>query len=293
MESLIICPICSKSSFSLFLKANDYFYSHETFQILACDFCGFKFTNPRPEENEINKYYYSDDYISHSNSNKGLLNISYQIIRKFTISYKLKLVLHYKKYGRALDIGCGTGEFLNNLQKNKFEVFGIEPNTHARNYAERKYNIKIIDSDINNMENETFDVITLWHVLEHIHKLNDNISQIKRVIKKEGTLIIAVPNPDSFDSKIYGEFWAAYDLPRHLYHFSKNNVKSLFNKYDFDLIDIKPLIFDSFYISILSEKYKTGKKNIAKAVFNATISNLNAKKSLNYSSLIYIFKSLN
>ncbi len=244
-------------------------------------------------ENLLAKYYDSSEYISHSNAKAGIINNIYQIVREFTIGKKVKFVKRYIKTGQAIDIGCGTGEFLYALSKQNFQTTGIEPNDLARKYAIENYNLNVYtENELDKLESQKYNVISLWHVMEHVYNLNERIEQIKRLLSKDGILIVALPNSDSWDAKYYKKFWAAYDCPRHLYHFNQKSVKDIFSKYGFDVIKIKPMIFDAFYISMLSEKYKTGKSNLVKSVFNGFRSNMYAFfRSKNYSSIIYILKS--
>ncbi len=290
MDVIKNCPVCDSSKFTKFLDSKDFFLTSEEFKIDICTNCGFKFTNPRPDKKALSKYYESIDYISHSNINKGIINKLYRFVRQFTIKNKIRLITKFVNEGNVLDIGCGSGEFLNELKKQNWNVTGIEPNESVRKFAAENYGINALEeSDLNNLEKNSFDVITLWHVLEHVFDIEERILQIKKILSKNGILIVALPNPDSLDAKIYGKYWAAYDLPRHLYHFNKATVERLFNKYGFSIIKLKPMFFDSFYVSMLSEKYKTGKVNYPKAFFNGLKSNLFAAfNNKNYSSIIYI-----
>ncbi len=291
MENSDKCIICGSNDFELFLKCRDYFLSQEEFNIMKCKNCGHKFTYPVPAN--IDKYYESDKYISHSDSKKGLVDFLFQLVKNYTLPRKFLLVNKYSKGKKILDIGCGTGDFLNLFNKKGWETHGIEPNEKARNFANSKHNLLNIKDDnyIKCIENEYFDVITMWHVLEHVPSVNEKLDDIKRILKTDGILIIAVPNADSFDAKIYSEFWAGYDIPRHLYHFTINTIDKLLAKHRFSISKIIPMKFDSYYISLLSEKYKNHKTNFFKALCNGLRSNIYAlKNDNNYSSLIFIIK---
>lgn len=292
MEHLEHCPVCQSQNFEEYLTIKDYTVSQEQFKIVTCKKCGFKFTNSRPDKNGIDKYYQAESYISHTNTSKGLISKIYQEVRKFTLKGKLNLINSLSpKKGKLLDVGCGTGMFLNIARQNGWNVNGIEPDAGARAMAEEINQIEIKKEILNAFQSETFDIISLWHVLEHIHLLNETIEYLKVRLSQDGSLIIAVPNHESKDAEIYQEQWAAYDVPRHLYHFSQHSIKELFAKHGFELKKTLPMKFDSFYVSMLSTKYQTGKINYLKALVDGLKSNLNARKqNQNYSSLIYVFK---
>jgi ubiquinone/menaquinone biosynthesis C-methylase UbiE len=292
MEYLNQCPICDGREFTLLMECKDYTVSRETFKIVSCNQCGFKFTNPRPHEADLGKYYKSEDYVSHSNTKKGFINSTYQSVRKYTLLKKLQLISKYYKTGKILDIGCGTGEFLHTCKNAKWETTGIEPDDEARKMAIKNYGLDVrAELDLKNLEDSSFDIISMWHVLEHVPKLNERVKELKRLIKPNGIIIIAVPNSDSRDAKIYKEEWAAYDVPRHLYHFRPKDIDALFQKYSMKVFRIQPMIFDSFYVSMLSEKNATGKINILRSTWNGLSSNLAALiNGKTYSSQIYLIR---
>jgi 2-polyprenyl-3-methyl-5-hydroxy-6-metoxy-1,4-benzoquinol methylase len=292
MKTLSICPLCNATQFLPFIICKDHTVSRETFNIVKCESCGFKFTNPRPEENNLGDYYKSEDYVSHSNTKKGFINSTYQLVRKYTLLKKLQLLSSYFKTGKLLDIGCGTGEFLNICKSAKWNTLGIEPDVGARKMAVENFGLDVREEiEIKNIESESFDVITMWHVLEHVPQLNERIEDLKRLIKPNGIIIIAVPNCNSLDAKIYKENWAAYDVPRHLYHFTPKDVEHVFKNHDLKLFRILPMIFDSFYVSMLSEKIKTGKTNFIRSMWNGFRSNISAiKTGKTYSSQIYLIR---
>jgi 2-polyprenyl-3-methyl-5-hydroxy-6-metoxy-1,4-benzoquinol methylase len=292
MHKLSNCPVCNSVQFSPFLECKDNTVSRETFQIVACNSCGFKFTNPRPEIEDLGKYYKSEDYVSHSNTNKGFINSTYQSVRKYTLLKKLQLISKYYKTGKILDIGCGTGEFLNTCKNAKWQTMGIEPDDDAREMAIKNYGLDVRkESELSTLENESFDIISMWHVLEHVPNLNERVEELKRLIKPRGIIIIAVPNCNSLDAKIYKENWAACDVPRHLYHFTPKDIETLFRNHGLKMFRILPMIFDSFYVSMLSEKIRTGKTNIIRAMWNGLRSNASALKTgKTYSSQIYLIR---
>lgn len=285
------CPVCSGADSTNIITLKDHSISGETFHISQCKTCGFRYTNPIPSEDTIGKYYQSENYISHSDTNKGIINKLYHLVRKQSLKSKLKLVNQAsKEKGTILDIGCGTGYFLQACKEDGWKIDGMEPDPGARAIAEKNTS-QTLHHEIFSIQGEKkYDVITLWHVLEHVHKLNESIQHIHKLLKDNGRLIIAVPNCSSWDSEVYKEFWAAYDVPRHLYHFTPPDMDKLLKKHNFQKTDTKPMIFDSFYVSMLSDKYKFGKTNYIRAFFNGFVSNLKASGTKNYSSLIYLFK---
>ena len=292
MENLTSCPLCKSTKFSSKIDSFDYFLSKEPFNIAKCDSCGFLFTNPRPFQENASKYYESEEYLSHNQNNQGLLSQLYKLVRNYNVKQKSRLIQKYAGEKTILDIGCGTGEFLNELKNRDFQVQGIEVNSSARNFARNFHKLEVYrDLNTANFNPDSFGVITMWHVLEHVYHLHETINEIKRILKDNGTLIVALPNPESYDANLYGKFWAGYDLPRHIYHFSSSNVKNLFNAHGFKVINIKPMYFDAYYVSLLSEKYIAGHMNYFKAFYRASLSNFKAMTgSGNYSSLIYILK---
>lgn len=284
------CPICFTQTFTEFLCCKDYTVSGEEFSIEKCNECGFVFTNPIPKESQIGNYYESDDYISHSNTTKGIVNKLYQLVRNYTIQKKIKLLVSLSKERKLLDIGSGTGEFLSASKSHGFDIQGIEPSPNGRAAAKNNHNIETFpEEQLAKYQNGTFDFITMWHVLEHVYHLNERIEEIQRLLADEGHLIVAVPNLMSHDAQKYGKYWAAYDVPRHLYHFSPKDIDALFEKHGFKLQKILPMPFDSFYVSMLSEKYRSGKTNLIRAIYNGLISNLKAGKK-QWSSQIYVLQ---
>lgn len=272
-----------------YLVCKDYLVSGESYELLYNQEYDMLVTSPIPSD--LNKYYESEEYQSHSDDNSGLFNYIYQTVKQYSFKKKLSLFNTNKSEKKLLDIGAGTGEFLKFCEEYGWNVNGVEPSKKARTIAKEK-RIELYEK-LNYYSKQSFDVITMWHVLEHVPNLFEEISQIKKILKEDGTLIIAVPNFKSFDAKLYKEHWAAFDVPRHLWHFSQNAINSIFNQYDLEVVKTKPLIFDAFYISMMSEKHKTGKMNFLKSFANGLRSNLKSGKNKEYSSLIYVLKHKN
>jgi len=289
-ENLKSCPVCYSLLFRHVLVCKDYTVSGQEFQIVHCESCGFKFTNPRPSPTEIGIYYQSEEYISHSNTNKGVVNKAYQTVRNYTLKDKLRLINSLNTEKTLLDIGCGTGMFLKKCREAGWQVKGTEPDNRTRQVAVSNSQADIQPDFLEAFSDQQFDIITMWHVLEHVHQLDDTVKKLYTNTKTNGKLIIAVPNADSYDAQKYQEYWAAYDVPRHLYHFNQKTLKQLIEKFGFQIEKVKPMYFDAFYISMLSTKYRSGKINYAEAFKTGLQSNNWASKNgQNYSSLMYIF----
>ena len=270
------------------LKIKDFLVSGEQFSLVKNEEHGFLQTFPQPEVEELSKYYESEAYISHTDSKKGLLDFLYQRVKRYSINKKVSLINKLNVgSGSLLDVGAGTGDFLKVAQDKGWKISGIEPSEKAREIAKEK-NIQLKES-IEEFVDEKFDVVTLWHVLEHLPNLDASIQKIESLIADGGVLIIAVPNFNSYDAIRYQNFWAAYDVPRHLWHFSQNSIRSIFSS-ELKLVKTKPMLFDAFYVSLLSEKYKTGNNFSLRAFWVGFRSNLAAMKSGEFSSLIYCFK---
>ncbi len=270
------------------MKVNDFSVSQETFELqYNPEYDLFK-TVPVPSD--LNKYYQSEDYISHTDSKRSLFEKLYHLVRQYTLSQKERLITSFAtKKGNLLDIGAGTGDFLSFAKSKNWKVVGIEPSPKAKEIAQKK-GVSFVENTEEFSDN-SFDVITMWHVLEHVEDLDKQLSELKRISKPGGIVIIAVPNFKSYDANYYKEYWAAYDVPRHIWHFSKTAIIKLFLEKEFQLLKIRPMYFDSFYVSLLSEKYKTGKMNFIKAFFVGLFSNLKGMSSKEFSSHIYVLKN--
>ncbi|POY38936.1 methyltransferase [Solitalea longa] len=292
MEEILRSPI-NNNELAEFITATDYMVSGNDFSIKIDEETGLLVTTPRPKEEELGKYYDSKDYISHTDGNESFFEKIYNQVRNYTLKKKLKLVASKHAKGALLDVGCGTGAFLQTCLLAKWDVTGVEPDSKAATLAKAKVTVPIHSSLFEiALDGKQFDVITMWHVLEHVPDLNHTIDRLKSLLSPQGVLIIAVPNYNSYDALHYGRFWAAYDVPRHLYHFSQPSIKALFGNHDFELKETNSMVFDSFYISLLSEQYKTGRKKWFSAFLMGLESNIKAQQTGEYSSLIYVFNKM-
>ncbi|OSZ80111.1 methyltransferase type 12 [Chitinophagaceae bacterium IBVUCB2] len=286
------CPVCDSTKLKPVLSAKDYTVSTELFEIAECQSCTLRFTQNIPDEDSIGPYYKSENYISHSNTDKGFINQLYQSVRKKTLLQKRKLIINTTglSRGNLLDVGSGTGAFANEMKQQGWQVTALEPDAGAKAVAKQLYGLEL--SDIKQLYQQpagSFDAITLWHVLEHVHELHAYVQQLKLLLKPNGKIFIAVPNYTSTDATIYGEYWAAYDVPRHLYHFSPLSMQKLMAKHGLKVKEYKAMWYDSFYISMLSSKYKNGSTNLIAAFFNGLRSNFIAFGDVKKcSSVIYI-----
>ncbi len=281
------------SESTIYLSVKDHSISSEEFQLLVNNEFGYLETSPQPSSEKLPKYYKSKDYISHTDTKRNLFEKVYHVIRGISLKRKLKLINSFSSQGKKLlDVGCGTGYFLQIAKQNDWTVSGIEPNEKAREIANIKTNNSVYNIEqLLEFPKQSFDVISLWHVLEHLPNLEVQVSTLKSLLKENGRLLIAVPNYKSYDAKYYKNFWAAFDVPRHLWHFSRESISKLFSKENMKVVETYPMKFDSYYVSLLSEKYKSGWMNIFNAFRIGFTSNIKAKRSGEYSSLIYVIKN--
>ncbi|MEO6915155.1 MAG: class I SAM-dependent methyltransferase [Chitinophagaceae bacterium] len=288
------CPACGSTSLRPAITAKDYTVSGEVFSIVECGDCTLRFTQDVPSQENIGKYYQSSAYISHTDTREGIINSVYHRVRNHTLEQKKKLIAGTigKSSARLLDIGAGTGAFASYMQRGGWEVTALEPDAVTRRRAmEINKQILLPAENLYSLPKSSFYAITMWHVLEHVHTLHEYLAQISTLLADGGYLFIAVPNYTSEDARYYREFWAAYDVPRHLYHFSPASMRSLVEKHGLTVTDIKPMWFDSFYVSMLSEQYKNGKARNIYAFFEGLKSNLAAiQQQDKCSSLIYLIK---
>lgn len=291
METVTVCPACGGSTFTTLFSCTDHLVSQNPFQLVECSTCNLRITSPRPDRSSIGSYYQSEEYVSHSGTNKGLINRLYHVVRQHAIKQKFKLINSLSKGNTVLDIGAGTGDLLAHLKGQGMEVSGVEPDSNARKVAKERNDLDLQRLDFLEEPGHSFDVISMWHVLEHIDQPQDLLSKLHGMLKGGGALVVAVPNHKSKDASIYGSDWAAYDVPRHLFHFSKGDITRLATNAGFSVETIMPMYFDAYYVSMLSEKNSGG--NLIRAVFNGWRSNVNAQmRSGEFSSLIYVLRPI-
>lgn len=288
------CPACGSSTIQEALKAKDHTVSNEIFAIWECGNCTLRFTQDVPNAATIGPYYQSSAYVSHSDTKEGLVNRLYHFVRGITLKSKRNIIQQHTELakGSLLDIGAGTGAFAYTMQQGNWQVTGLEPDATARQVAKSKLGLELQAADtIYTLPSHQFDAITMWHVLEHVHDLHGYLERFVDILKPNGKVFIAVPNYTSKDAATYKEHWAAYDVPRHLYHFSPKSVEMLAASKGFAVKAFLPMWYDSFYVSMLSEQCRNGKPNLLSASWNGLMSNLkalfNVKKC---SSVIYLLE---
>ena len=288
------CPLCGGTHLERALTCVDHYATGEVFHLCRCSECGFLFTQDFPVEAEIGRYYATPDYISHSDTRKGVMNSVYHWVRAYMLGRKARLVMReaHRKTGHLLDIGTGTGYFPATMKRRGWTVEAVEKNEGARRFAAEHFGLDVRpEGELQGMKTESFDVITLWHVMEHLEHLNETWETLSRILQDRGILVIAVPNPSSFDARKYGAMWAAWDVPRHLWHFTPSAMQQFGAKHGFVLAERHPMPFDAFYVSMLTEKYKQSRSPFFKGLligFEAWMATLTRKEQS--SSMIYVFR---
>lgn len=290
------CPVCNSTHINPLVTVKDHSVSGESFVVWQCSQCNLRFTQDAPDADSIGPYYKSENYISHTNTSKGFINKAYQTVRTYTLKQKAKLIQKYtgQQQGKLLDVGAGNGAFLLQMKKEGWEITGVEPDADARKVALKDFGLPLLEAGcMQTLPPAQFDAITLWHVLEHVHDLHGQVEHLKSLLKQRGKLFIAVPNYSALDADIYKLYWAAYDVPRHLYHFTPSAMQALMQRHGLKIIATKPMWFDSFYISLLSSKYKNGSSRLLGAFISGLRSNIKALSSKDRcSSLIYIIQKV-
>lgn len=284
------CPYCQNPVSTPYLKVRDEFLTKEPFEILECSTCHLLYTSPRPAPDRIGAYYQSDEYLSHQENKSGFIPKIYEAVKSVNLKRKFRLATEGLPVGKMLEIGCGVGDFLLLAKNNGWDITGIEPSANAKAIAQQRLGFLPLDpSETASLDSYSFDVITMWHVLEHVDNLMEQAMQIARLLKPHGRLVIAVPNYQSYDAIYYKEKWAAWDVPRHLNHFNQDTLCRIFADPLFKFIDCQGLKWDSYYISYLSEKYLDHRLPLVRGVMRGAISNVKAHRSGMYSSLVYRF----
>ena len=285
------CPWCDSDKAQINLWLKDEFLTKEDFHICECLNCGLLYTMPRPDKDHIGAYYKSEDYYSHKENTKGFVPKLYERIKKNNLKNKYQLATKSLSVGKMLEIGCGVGDFLHTAEEHGWECIGVEPSEEAKAIATKRTKASVLSSEeLESLADEQFDLITMWHVLEHVDDLRWEMDQLQRLIKPHGRIVIAVPNYKSYDGQYYKEHWAAYDVPRHLNHFNRTVLTKMFKTKGLELKKMDKLKWDAYYISYMSEQYRIHSLPLVRGAFRGLISNSKARKSGEWSSLVYIFE---
>ena len=285
------CPWCDSDKAQINLWLKDEFLTKEDFHICECLNCGLLYTMPRPDKDHIGAYYKSEEYYSHQENTKGFIPKLYERVKRVNLKHKYQLATKGLTCGKLLDIGCGVGDFLHTAEEHNWECTGVEPSEEAKKIAQKRTKATIVSSDaLEDIQNEYFDVITMWHVLEHVDDLKWQVAQLQRLVKRNGHIVIALPNYKSYDGQHYKELWAAYDVPRHLNHFNRNTLTKIFKSKGLELVKMDKLKWDAYYISYMSEQYKHHSLPLIRGAFFGWISNIKARKTGEWSSLVYVFE---
>ena len=285
------CPWCGSDKAQINLWLRDEFLTKEDFHICECLNCGLLYTMPRPDKDKIGDYYKSEEYYSHQENKKGFIPKVYERVKKVNLKHKYKLATKGLSVGKVLDIGCGVGDFLHTAELHGWTCMGVEPSEDAKAIAQKRMSGKIISSEeLEKLPDGSFDLITMWHVLEHVDDLKWQVAQLQRLVKPSGRVVIALPNYKSYDGQYYKELWAAYDVPRHLNHFNKTTLTKIFKTNGLSLVELDKLKWDAYYISYMSEQYKLHSLPLVRGAYRGWISNCKARRSGEWSSLVYVFE---
>lgn len=285
------CPWCGSENAQLHLELKDLFLTQEPFKILECKECGLLYTTPRPNKDEIGRYYKSEEYYSHQENKEGFIPKVYEKVKSVNLKNKYGIATEGKEKGKALDIGCGVGDFLHTMEQHGWDCTGVEPSEDAKVIAKKRIKGQLLSSEEQeNLPDSSFDLITMWHVLEHVDDIRWQIQQLHRLCKPGGRIIIALPNYKSYDGQYYKAEWAAYDVPRHLNHFNKETLIKILEESGLRHVKTEKLVWDAYYISYMSEKYRKHSIPLLRGAFRGLVSNCKARKTGEWSSLVYVFE---
>jgi 2-polyprenyl-3-methyl-5-hydroxy-6-metoxy-1,4-benzoquinol methylase len=285
------CPWCGSENAQLHLELKDLFLTQEPFKILECKECGLLYTTPRPNKDEIGRYYKSEEYYSHQENKEGFIPKVYEKVKSVNLKNKYGIATEGKEKGKALDIGCGVGDFLHTMEQHGWDCTGVEPSEDAKAIAKKRNKGQLLSSEEQeNLPDSSFDLITMWHVLEHVDDIRWQIQQLHRLCKPGGRIIIALPNYKSYDGQYYKAEWAAYDVPRHLNHFNKETLIKILEESGLRHVKTEKLVWDAYYISYMSEKYRKHSIPLLRGAFRGLVSNCKARKTGEWSSLVYVFE---
>lgn len=287
------CIVCGSTDHQTELLVTDWLVTQEKFNVKRCNKCLFRFTANPPSAEAAGKYYETEEYVEHSDNNDGFINKLYHFGRKWMMKYKLSLIQNLQTGNRLLDVGSGAGYFLNFMQQSGYAVEGVEISEKAVKGCKDKYNIDAYHPSrlIGNKIEINVDIITLWHVFEHVYEYDEYFNSFSKLLSKDGRLIIAMPNYKCLEEKIYRTHWNGYDTPRHLWHFTPETFKKFAADRGFEIVKMKSLPLDPFYNSMISASYKKSFTLLPITLLNGILSSILSSISLKHSSsIVYILK---
>jgi len=254
------CPICGHSEFEKVYDLDDYKITQETFSLEKCPECTLIFTVDPPLGENIGRYYESDDYLEHSNRKNDLFSKMYSWGRDLMFGYKYGIIKKLGPKGKILDIGAGSGYYLNFMSKKGYEVQGIEMSERARNHAKSEHGLHIHPDEMfhNRDFKQKFDMISLWHVMEHLYDLNKVMKRFDELLNPNGSLVIALPNYNALEVQTYKKYWNGWDVPRHLWHFSPQSIRKLVGNHGFEITSMHTMPLDPLFNTLLTNKYRKG-----------------------------------
>lgn len=274
----------------LLAKCKDHLVSHEQFSVVLDKASQIASTHPQPAAHLLPAYYQSDEYISHGTKQRSVFSLLYALIQKRMFGIKRQWLSNGTQQApRYLDYGCGTGALVRYLTAKGWDAHGVEPNAKARKVFN---NLKVVSS-LGELTPAPFDVIGLWHVLEHVPNPTETLAELIDILTPQGKLFLALPNFNSYDAAFYSNEWAGYDVPRHLWHFSSHGIVQLCESLGLKHTKTNGMFFDAFYVSYLSEKHRRKCFPFVRGFFIGLWSNIRAKKTGEYSAMLYCFEKTN
>jgi len=276
------CIICNSTINSPYIEVLDRF-SCKSFQIVKCE-CGFKFLSPRPKFSGITYYYENDDYDPHRLENKSIFHTVYGWVQKIALRWKFKHISKFIRSGNLLDIGGGGGRFCSYFKSKGWRV-SLQDNSSKARFLAQEADIETYTL-LSEIQSQQFDLITMWHSLEHIHAIDALFQNVNRLTSDDGFLVVAVPNINAPERKFLGKDWAPWDAPRHLYHFNYAQLSKLLRKYGWKIEFSMPMIQDTPYNILLSLNIKSpleliwGGFVLLYSLIKITIGGVNSSSSL-------------
>ena len=237
------CNLCGSDRFEPHLVRGDLnLYLPGEFQLVRCNNCELIYQNPRPLAADLMTMY-PQEYDQYQDATKREHSRILQLDRLYGLRKRSKAVMRHIERGRLLDVGCATGEFLNAIRDKGWEVVGVEPSPLASRWARENLDLDVKTGTLETvaLPDESFDVVTMWNVIEHVPDPHAVLSKAYRLLRSNGLLVLTTPNFDSVDVKIFGRYWIGYELPRHFYVFSRRTLLEVVEKAGFRVLETKCL----------------------------------------------------